>query len=326
MKFKETLEKIGVGDDDKARRVLNVSNAKANITADELEAGVTIERLAEIGVPVLRYSTQVTIHGDLPDFDPASRPAGYASVFKNANGSVGVRYVAIDGEKKRRIVEASRLSVSPEGTNPFSYGWTASIDSQGLGLAHYFEDKQACIDAYRAFPRDLIFGSVAAMSGAFGGYYVFVHVGAVLEENIWKLTNILWKVESAACLQQLRDAAEARRAQAESDRRASIASRAAEIAETRAAFASEFAKTHERLTEAPKPGMTFIRISASGGSGIPWIYTIAKRGPSTCYLAEPYTNQKAPEVVGKKWNRLEAAKQQAFEKDIAGGLLFKVAS
>ena len=105
----EKLETLDCRRDDKARRVSNVApNTVANITAAELEAGVTLERLDELNVPVLRYGTQITIHGVLPDFDPDSRPGGYRAAVKNGNGSVGVRYGAVDASKKQMLRRCSR--------------------------------------------------------------------------------------------------------------------------------------------------------------------------------------------------------------------------
>jgi len=101
MKLLEKLESLDCRRDEKARRVSNIApDALAAITAEALENGVTIEELETLNVPVLYYSTQLTIHGKLPDFNPAARPAGYKAIFRNGNGSIGVKYIAIDAAKK----------------------------------------------------------------------------------------------------------------------------------------------------------------------------------------------------------------------------------
>lgn len=97
--------------DDKARRVLNTSHRQANITAEEIEAGITSERLDTIGVPVYRYATCVTIHGQLPDFNPNKRVGGYKSLSQNQNGTLGVRYIAIDAQKKKTILRRASYGV-----------------------------------------------------------------------------------------------------------------------------------------------------------------------------------------------------------------------
>jgi hypothetical protein len=68
MQISETLESAHIYNDDKARRRLNTApNVEANITLDEIEKGVTIERLESINVPVYQYGTQITIHGTFPN-------------------------------------------------------------------------------------------------------------------------------------------------------------------------------------------------------------------------------------------------------------------
>ena len=64
MKLKEKFLKSGLTTDVKARRRTNVTRDSASITEEQLERGVTIEELSAIGVPVYRYETQVTIHGN----------------------------------------------------------------------------------------------------------------------------------------------------------------------------------------------------------------------------------------------------------------------
>ncbi len=93
-------KEVIIPSDSKARRVLNVSSQNANITAEEIEKGVTIEKLASINVPVFAYQTQITIHGTLPDLQN-NYVQNYKSIIKNQNGSIGVKYNAIDAEKKK---------------------------------------------------------------------------------------------------------------------------------------------------------------------------------------------------------------------------------
>ena len=106
MTFKEVFDKKElVNRDTKARRRVNVSSAAASVTAEQIEAGITIEAIENIGVPVFLYGGQITIHGKLPGFE-SDRVLGYKSIFQNGNGSIGVKYIAIDGEKKALISTA----------------------------------------------------------------------------------------------------------------------------------------------------------------------------------------------------------------------------
>lgn len=122
----ETINKSFVGVvDDKARRRTNQSCQIANISAREIEGGIDIETLEKINVPVYKYGTQITIHGQLPDVKN-DRALGYKAIFKNQNGSIGVKYVAIDGRKKELIVLAYNLAKSTR--------LGAAISSTGLTL------------------------------------------------------------------------------------------------------------------------------------------------------------------------------------------------
>jgi hypothetical protein len=318
MKFKEIIEQAGVTDDTKARRVSNVSRKTANVTADEIEDGVTIERLEDIGVPVFKYQTQLTIHGRLPEFSDTARPGGYKSVCQNQNGSVGVRYVAIDGAKKQTIVKASRMATVQDRMreeNQHGDRWHASINSKGLVVTKYFAEKADCLAAYREFPRDLFAGSVMAAQGMFGGYYVVADVGAIYERNLFRLIEALWGMQSSADLDRIEQEMERRN---EEERRASE-SRRADIKRqdeaTRESVATELAKNHDRLEALPKGEGAFIRATANG----PLTVILRKKGPSLCYQCRKGTKTFNP--VGPM-RRFDADKRAAVEMSVALGFVF----
>lgn len=105
------------------RKVLNRAPGKVGLTREELENGVSIEQLEALPVPVFKYKTQITIHGIFPPSPPRVR--GYKSLITNGNGSLGVRYIAIDAGKKARISRAVRLVKTP---------WRVNSDSTGYSL------------------------------------------------------------------------------------------------------------------------------------------------------------------------------------------------
>ena len=185
----EKLESLDCRKDDKARRVLNVApDTIADITADELENGVSIERLESLNVPVLRYATQATIHGKLPSFNPSARPGGYKAIFQNGNGSIGVRYAAIDAEKKLILARCARVKGEESG-------WFTNRNSTGFEVLRYWivkdesqreSQKQATIAALKSFPVARFFGSIGAFSLAYGiGYGVVASIGAIPENEVW---------------------------------------------------------------------------------------------------------------------------------------------
>jgi hypothetical protein len=88
----------------------------------KIEGGITIEELESMscnGLPILTYKTQVTIHGVFPELD--MRVGGYKNVFTNGNGSLGVKYSAIDYSKKNRILSALKF-----------LGWCSEVTSQKM--------------------------------------------------------------------------------------------------------------------------------------------------------------------------------------------------
>jgi hypothetical protein len=199
MQITETLESAHIYNDDKARRRLNTApNIEANITLDEIEKGVTIERLESINVPVYQYGTQITIHGTFPniEYDTLRKYVlGYKSLFLNQNGSLGVKYVAIDGEKKRLLLDVARWSKNK---------WHIDKDSEGVKAYRIFftsdsaKDKQNCIECYKSTPDDLYIGGKQAVGLMYGGYAVILGIGAIYQKNLWALITALTGIESQA--------------------------------------------------------------------------------------------------------------------------------
>lgn len=74
---------------------------------DQIERGITSEELDEMvhkGVPIFKYQTQITIHGLFPLLEN-NYVYGYKNIFQNKNKSIGVKYNAIDEEKRQRIAK-----------------------------------------------------------------------------------------------------------------------------------------------------------------------------------------------------------------------------
>lgn len=279
MKILETLESIRICDDEKARRVLNVSTETASISADEIERGVTIERLAEIGVPVFRYSTQVTIHGVIPDFNPEARPLGYKSIFRNQNGSLGVKYVAIDGAKKKLIVQAANLS-------KLESKFSAHLNSSGLELAFCTTDKDKAISAFKAFPKDLIIGGLYAARGLYGEYFVVADIGAIEASKLWPLINALYGFADQTALDSAQSTLDAeyaaKRAQWDKESAERQAQREIVTAQNKAK-AFEALQGFQPIKALPQGECQFITVNESGEI---WLYSIIKRAfGQLCYAS-----------------------------------------
>lgn len=73
-----------------------------------IEKGCSIEQLEEMmqkKFDVFKYKTQITIHGIFPKLSK-NRIGEYVNIFQNKNKSIGVRYTAIDHEKKQKLFVA----------------------------------------------------------------------------------------------------------------------------------------------------------------------------------------------------------------------------
>lgn len=74
---------------------------------DQIEKGCSIEHLETMMAKkfdVFKYKTQITIHGVFPALS-TRRVGMYVNLTQNQNKSVGVRYTAIDREKKGRLFD-----------------------------------------------------------------------------------------------------------------------------------------------------------------------------------------------------------------------------
>ena len=264
MNIADKLDSVACKQDHQARRVLNVSpDVAANISADELEKGVTLERLEALNIPVFRYSTQVTIHGHLPDFNNSARPGGYKALFLNANGSAGVRYAAIDAEKKSLIQRACSVAGGK---------WHANLNSQGLEVFRTFivetENVREAVrnearEALLSIPKDLFFGNAFSCSLAYGaGYGVGVYVGAIYDADLWKLAEFFTGLTTVAEIEEREQKKESERdayfAQLRASNEAAAAVRAAELKGKLEALRPQLTV----LTDAPDQGAVFVETSS----------------------------------------------------------------
>jgi len=264
MKTSDKFDQIDCRKDDKARRVSNVApETVANISAETLERGVTLEALEALNVPVFRYGGQVTIHGKLPDFNPLARPGGHKAIFRNGNGSIGVRYGAIDAEKKKLIARATRHGGE----------WHSNITSQGLQVDRLFYVKEETqrakakldtLEALKALPVHLFFGDAFAFTLAYGmGYGAGANIGAISANDLWPLIAAITGIHDLVTLEAKEKAAnEAEEAKREACRKEYEAEEEKKLAERKAEIAAMM-PTLRPVTNPPENGEVVI-VSPSG--------------------------------------------------------------
>lgn len=134
-----------------------------------VENGCTLETLEHLAdrFPVYKYQTQISVHGIFPEMT-TNRVGRYVNLCQNKNKSVGIRYTAIDYEKKCRLFNLLRAVD----------GW--SIDSNSTNFSAYKyqeatpESYQAAKEAAAKIDSSLFVGRVDCyvLKSIFGTYVV----------------------------------------------------------------------------------------------------------------------------------------------------------
>lgn len=110
---------------------------------DIINNGITLEQLDETtDLPIRHYKTQLTIHGICPALK-SNKVYGYSALVVNQNKSLGVRWLAIDRAKKRKLADYLGM-----------YGWATYFDSQVFCYRKKFE--------YEDDNRDKVYDDVVA--------------------------------------------------------------------------------------------------------------------------------------------------------------------
>ena len=162
------------------RHVLNLKSTPVpEDLLRKIEAGCPLEALEEatatLGLPICKYATQITIHGLFPETH-TRRIGGYVNLIRNQNQSIGVRWNAVDYEKKSRLFRI--LSVCN--------GWHVMHDSRSyraeklLILRENAEEKLAALRAEaERIDTSLFYGGARVVTG-----YIFMAPVALLTLNI----------------------------------------------------------------------------------------------------------------------------------------------
>ena len=227
------VKRVHIVPDTKARRVLNTAPTKImNITPVELTGqGLTIERMENLNVPAYYYATQLTIHGKIKGEIPYG-VGGYKNLIRNQNGSLGVKYSAIDMKKKRLIEKVAQFAKS---------GWHVNITSSACEVYKIFYNddtdlegtdiKDQVTSCYDGIPSKLFTGQKfigRLMWGA--GFYVAMEIGTIYEKNVWKYCKQVFGMNE----KEFELAKIARKKQREQEEREAEVAQAKRVAETEA--------------------------------------------------------------------------------------------
>jgi hypothetical protein len=156
---------------------------------DKIESeGVTLEFLQQMGVPIFKYKTQITIHGTFPTLTN-NYLGGYKNLFQNKNLSIGVKWQVVDYAKKNKIYSTVRgylkgWRTEHNSTDFYIYKTSDTFTDRETYKTKLEQAKQdiAHID------RNLFFGNcgVYLSQTLWGGYFLvsYINIGAILETNV----------------------------------------------------------------------------------------------------------------------------------------------
>lgn len=184
MKYKDVKTIFETDGKYDSKSILNKSDNVVSIDIlDVIENGVSSEDLLIMSrkVPILKYKTQVTIHGQFGNVGN-HRILGYANLFQNKNKSIGVKYNAIDEEKRKKINSVLKMFGWHYKTNiEFTYTKTAN-DKEGLKRVI---DEMTPL--FNKIDTSLIYGHKYMKYGSYmGKIYVWIslHIGAIYLKNL----------------------------------------------------------------------------------------------------------------------------------------------
>lgn len=159
---------------------------------DKIENGCSLENLEEMmskRFDIFKYKTQITIHGIFPELS-TRRVGGYVNLTQNQNKSVGVRYNAIDFEKKERLFSMLKTlglyHVEHNSTNYGIYDMKRVHDKSEYEIVvKEFDERAKKID------RSLFIGNVSCYlaAGMWGDIYIVlsVNIRCFYEKNFTAL-------------------------------------------------------------------------------------------------------------------------------------------
>ena len=100
---KQIFETIYTGSYNTPKKLNRSTQKLATEFIEAIESGeITSQLITKIPLPIFIYKTCITIHGNLPDIE-RQRIGGYKNIIQNANGSLEIRYSAIDYNIKKEL-------------------------------------------------------------------------------------------------------------------------------------------------------------------------------------------------------------------------------
>jgi hypothetical protein len=180
------------------RKVTNRSDVTVpRVIIEGIESkGITTEQLVGFAkdFPVFFYKTQVTLHGLFPT-SMSANSHGYKNLIVNQNRSLGIRYSAVDAEKKIRLAKFCKpCGVHSYRSSTVFYlarGFrddTQNVITKELVLANYAK----ATEWVKTINKDLFTGCIVTGHVPYTGeVFVLLHVNSLPEANVVPLIENL---------------------------------------------------------------------------------------------------------------------------------------
>lgn len=175
---------------DSKHKVNTTNNVLPLGIVENINNGVTLEQLNDLiakGYDIYKYSTQITIHGICKDLTD-NNVFRYKSLILNKNKSLGVKWIAVDAEKKNDICHKLKYFGWSEVHSSTSFHPSLVVVSDNI-----LEAKAKCNEFQEIANRinkDLFFGSYNIYIGEIWGRYYSVFdlfVNGILQTNVTPL-------------------------------------------------------------------------------------------------------------------------------------------
>lgn len=203
-----------------SKHKINLSDkAVPNDVLEQIEKGCSLETLESIvgEFPICRYQTQITIHGHFPDISTRRIGGRYVNLVRNQNGSVGVRWTAIDTEKRTRLYQACAIGTAWHMAETSSSHLLYRMDH--VTKENFEEVKSEMLAIEKRIDKSLFFGDVSLRKVDVWGFVylvLVVNVAAFYEKDFWPLAEQI-SGKSRAEIEGVLAAEEAKRRQEEAD-------------------------------------------------------------------------------------------------------------
>lgn len=258
------VEKLFVHNNDTdTKHKLNLENKPVRREVlNQIEAGIDIETLETLDLPICLYCTQITIHGLFPEQSGNGYVNGYKNIFQNKNKSIGIRYSAIDAAKKKALKHICYYARQEKRTKFF-----CSESSTSYKFIQYanVNNRDEAITAANTFkvllqsiPNNLFYGTRAVnyVQDVYGRKYVecIIDFGAIKKENLEQFALLLFGMGEAEA-NNLQVEAEAKREREAIERKAESEGQANKAKMT---FEEYKSKNADKIISLPKSGLFYM--------------------------------------------------------------------